>query len=151
ATKTLISEKSIHTNGQAAGATPYVLSAVHGDALRALALRHADFLRSAKHQLEDVAHSVFTRRSHYTHLLAVVGQGPTDVENRLRQFAGGQVDSAILATRVTRKKKPKLAFIFSGQGGQWARMGQQLLQREAIFRHALEEIDAHFHELAGWS
>ena len=133
------------------GDTLYLLSATHRDALRTLAIRHADFLNVTPHRLDDVAFSAFTRRSHYPHLVAVVGQTPTEIADRLRRFADGQVDSATLATTVTRKKRPKLAFVFSGQGGQWARMGLQLMQREPVFREWMEGIDAHFHQAAGWS
>ena len=49
------------------------------------------------------------------------------------------------------KKKGKLGFVFSGQGGQWARMGLQWMQREAVFRQWMEEIDGLFQKVAGWS
>ena len=115
----------------------YLLSAAHRDSLRDLALRHADFLAETHHRFDDVAFSVFARRSHYTHLLAVVGQTKQAVEDKLRKFADGQVDTATLTTKITRKKKTKLAFVFSGQGGQWVRMGQQLMQHQPVFRRAL--------------
>ncbi len=133
------------------GATLYVLSSPNRDTLRTIALRHADFLKSTSIRLEDIAFSAFSRRSHYPHLLAVVGKTRTEVADQLRKFADGQVDSTILSTKITRRKKPKLAFVFSGQGGQWARMGLQLMEREPIFRKTIEEIDSLFHDLAGWS
>ena len=73
-----------------------------------LALRHADFLGATKLRVDDLAYSAFTRRSHYPHLLAVVGGSAKEVADRLRKFADGQVDPTTLATRFTRKKKPKL-------------------------------------------
>ena len=135
----------------AAGATLYVLSSPQKDSLRMLALRHADLLHRTPEHLADAAFSAFTRRSHFANLVAVVGETAQDVESQLRKFADGQVEPTILATAITRKKNPQLAFVFSGQGGQWARMGQQWLQREAVFRHTLEEIDGLFQQLAGWS
>lgn len=134
-----------------AGAMLYVLSAAHRDSLRMLATRHADFLSRTSHQLDDVAYSAFTRRSHYAHLLAVVGQTSKEVEEKLRKFADGQVDPTTLTTTIARKKRPKLAFVFSGQGGQWPRMGLQLMQQEPVFCKWMETIDALFLRLAGWS
>ncbi len=131
--------------------TLYTISCTNRDALRTLALRHADFLVENPHQLEDIAFSAFTRRSHYSHLLAVVGKSARDVENQLRRFADGEADTTTLVTTVTRRKEPKLAFVFSGQGGQWALMGLQLMQHEPVFRHWMEELDASFQRLAGWS
>ncbi len=133
------------------GATLYVLSSSNRESLRTLALRHADFLINTQDRLDDIAFSAFTRRSRYSHLLAVVGQTPQDVEDRLRKFADGQVDSATLTTTIIRKKWPKLAFVFSGQGGQWARMGLQLMEHETIFRKWMETIDLLFQKLARWS
>jgi len=135
----------------AAGATLYVLSSPQRDPLRALALRHADFLGASPHRLDDAAFSAFTRRTRYENLVAVVGETAKEVEDKLRKFADGQVDPTTLATPVTRKKMPKLGFVFSGQGGQWARMGQQWMQREPVFRQWMEAIDAIFQSLAGWS
>jgi acyl transferase domain-containing protein/NADPH:quinone reductase-like Zn-dependent oxidoreductase/surfactin synthase thioesterase subunit len=136
---------------EAAGATLYMLSAAQRDSLRTLALKHADFLQGSRHRLEDLAFSAFTRRSHYPHVLAVVGQSTRDIADRLRKFAEGQVEPQALASVISRKKKPKLGFIFSGQGGQWVGMGRHWMQHEPLFRHAVEEIDACFRDLAGWS
>ena len=137
--------------GDVEGETLYVLTAAHRDALRALALRHADFLSTTRHRLDDLAFSALTHRSYYPHLLAVVAQSPKDVAARLRKFADGLADPATLAAKVARKKNPKLAFVFSGQGGQWVGMGRQWMRREPVFRHALEDVDALFHKLSGWS
>ena len=136
------------------GSTLYVLSAAHRDSLRALALRHADFLEATNCYLSDVAYSAFARRSHYPHLAAVAGASANEVAQKLRKFADGQVNKETLSatiTRVARKKKPKVAFIFSGQGGHWARMGQQLMKIEPIFAQTMITIDALFQKLAGWS
>ncbi|HQX50148.1 MAG TPA: SDR family NAD(P)-dependent oxidoreductase, partial [Planctomycetaceae bacterium] len=149
--------KAVHHSANAAdrtatiGTTLYVLSSPNRDTLRTIAMRHADFLQVTAGRLDDIAFSAFSRRSHYPLLLAVVGETKFEVADQLRKFADGQVDSTILSTKITRRKKPKLAFVFSGQGGQWARMGLQLMEREPIFRESIEEIDSLFHDLASWS
>lgn len=145
-------ERPTATNGAASATTTlYAISAAHYDSLRTLALRHADLLKTPGASLDDVAFSAFTRRSHYKHLLAVVGENAEDIAGRLRRFASGEVDQETLSATVTTRKNPKLAFIFSGQGGQWARMGLQLLRRETVFRESMEEIDDLFRQLADWS
>lgn len=131
--------------------TLYVLSATHRDSLRTLALRHADFLSTTKERLSDIAYSAFTRRSRYPQMLAMVGESSKEVEEKLRRFADGQVEPATLTTTISQKKRPKLAFVFSGQGGQWAGMGRQLMRREAVFHDWMQKIDAEFQKLAGWS
>jgi acyl transferase domain-containing protein/NADPH:quinone reductase-like Zn-dependent oxidoreductase/surfactin synthase thioesterase subunit/NADP-dependent 3-hydroxy acid dehydrogenase YdfG len=145
-------EEPSQTNGKAsAGATLYTLSSIHRDSLRTLALRHADFLSGTEHRLDDIAFSSFTRRSRYPHLLAVVGESAEDVQDKLRKFAGGEVDSETLSAKIKHQPEPKLAFVFSGQGGQWARMGMELMRRESVFRQSMEEIEALFQQLGGWS
>ncbi len=143
--------QAVGTNERVATANLYTLSAANRDALRALALRHADFLAESDHALDDVACSAFARRSHYPHLMAVVGRNAKDIADRLRKFADGEVNPETLATTIAYKKDPKLAFVFSGQGGQWAGMGLKLIERESVFRESMEEIDALFSKLAGWS
>jgi acyl transferase domain-containing protein/surfactin synthase thioesterase subunit/NAD(P)-dependent dehydrogenase (short-subunit alcohol dehydrogenase family) len=131
--------------------TLYMLSAAHRSSLRILALRHSQFLSGTRERLGDLAFSAFSRRSRYAHVLAVAGESPKDVADHLRKFADGQVNPLTLATTIKRKKRPKIGFVFSGQGGQWARMGMELMQGEPVFRHTLEEVDACFQEVAGWS
>ena len=45
----------------------------------------------------------------------------------------------------------KTAFVFSGNGPQWWGMGRELLAECPPFRAAIEDVDAIFHPLAGWS
>jgi acyl transferase domain-containing protein len=42
-------------------------------------------------------------------------------------------------------------FVFSGTGGQWWGMGRELMDREAVFRAAIEEFDERWGALTGWS
>ncbi|HRX82720.1 MAG TPA: acyltransferase domain-containing protein, partial [Pirellulaceae bacterium] len=148
---TLTRDRPGSTTDGAPNATLYALNSAHRDSLRTLALRHADYLSSTQHPLDDIAYSAFTRRSHYQHLMAVVGESAQDVEAKLRKFANGEADSETLTATITHRKNPKLAFVFSGQGGQWARMGLQLIRRESVFRECMEEVDGVFQQLAGWS
>lgn len=45
----------------------------------------------------------------------------------------------------------KLAFVFSGQGSQWAGMGKTLLAEEPVFREAMERCDRAIQREAGFS
>jgi acyl transferase domain-containing protein len=46
---------------------------------------------------------------------------------------------------------PKVAFVFSGQGGQWLGMGMALVNREPVFRESLAAFDDIFMLQAGFS
>ena len=68
----------------------------------------------------------------------------------LDAYASGETRSGMhLAT--ARSDAPKVAFVFCGQGPQWAGMGRQLAQAEPVFRDSLEECDALMHAETGWS
>ncbi|KAI0398130.1 polyketide synthase, partial [Xylariaceae sp. FL0594] len=43
---------------------------------------------------------------------------------------------------VAKKSKPRLGFVFTGQGAQWYAMGRQLIQESPIFRQTLQRCDA---------
>ncbi|MEA0971741.1 Acyltransferase N-terminal domain-containing protein [Candidatus Megaera venefica] len=47
--------------------------------------------------------------------------------------------------------KPKIAYVFSGQGGQWFAMGRHLIANEPIFANSIEAIDILLQDIAGWS
>jgi acyl transferase domain-containing protein/surfactin synthase thioesterase subunit len=144
-------QRPVTQKRQTSAGTLYAISASNRESLRMLAIRHADYLNNTQNSLEDVAYSAFTRRSHYPQLLAVVGENTQEVQARLRAFADGQVDPENLTANIAHSERAQVAFVFSGQGGQWAGMGLQLMQREPVFRDSMEEIDALFMELAGWS
>lgn len=108
-------------------------------ALPELARRYADYLASHPElSLADVCFTANTRRTHFTHRLAVLGHSPVELRERLLAFASGEETSGAFSAEVRRKKPPKIAFLFTGQGSQYAGMGQQLYETEAIFQAALD-------------
>jgi len=48
-------------------------------------------------------------------------------------------------------KKPKVAFVYTGMGPQWWKMGRELMDKEPVFNQAIQEADTYFKEIAGWS
>ena len=53
--------------------------------------------------------------------------------------------------RASADRRPRLAFVCSGQGPQWWAMGRQLLREEPAFRAAIERCDAIVRRLGDWS
>ena len=45
----------------------------------------------------------------------------------------------------------KIAYVFSGQGGQWFAMGRYLIYNHSVFRNSIKEIDLLLNDIAGWS
>jgi len=79
------------------------------------------------------------RRTHHPTRLAVVAQTRDEAADALMAFARGE-EHPRLARGPERaaKRKPKLVFVFSGQGSQSPGMASELARSEPVFREALE-------------
>ena len=77
----------------------------------------------------DVCYTAAVGRSHFTHRLAVTG-------NSLAALKGALESVSVPETSYD---SPSVAWLFSGQGAQYAGMGQGLYQDEAVFREAMDQ------------
>ena len=59
--------------------------------------------------------------------------------------------SESLVVGTANQLKPKICFVFPGQGQQWVDMGRQLYKEEKVFRDSVIECNKMFHEASGWS
>ena len=80
-------------------------------------------------------------RGHFTHRAALIGVGPKDLREGAASLAAGSASPSVLRGSVNRDQTAKIAFLFTGQGSQYAGMGRELFDAEPIFRAALEECD----------
>jgi acyl transferase domain-containing protein/acyl carrier protein len=108
------------------------LSAKNEPALIQQATRYAAALEHA--ELADVAFSAATGRNHFEERLAVIGASAGEVAQKLSAFAQGETSSVIRG----HKREPRIAFLFTGQGSQYAGMGRQLYETEPVFRRAFD-------------
>jgi acyl transferase domain-containing protein/acyl carrier protein len=125
-------------------AGPYLvpLSARDDGALRAMAQRLADRLAADDApSLADVAGTLATGRAHYQRRLALIADSCADLERELRAIAGGQI-SAAAEGNIRTGQQPKIAFLFTGQGAQYAGMGRRLYETEHVFRSVLDQAAA---------
>ena len=128
-----------------------LLSAKDPAALRASAQAYAAWAGDAKVDLADAAAATAVQRNHYTHRMAVLAQSHGELQQNLRAYLAGETKPEICVGPQDRAAPPKIAFVYSGQGSQWAGMARELLPREAVFRRSLEEIDAAMRKFAPWS
>ncbi|GET38067.1 beta-ketoacyl synthase [Microseira wollei NIES-4236] len=118
------------------------LSAKSDEALRDLAASYRDLLVThSEASLGDICFSANTMRSHFNHRLAVVAASTEQLRQQLEAFAAGKETTGLISGQVTSKKTPKIAFLFTGQGSQYAGMGRQIYETQPIFRQTLEQCD----------
>jgi len=116
------------------------LSARNDAALRALAELHADRLAaSPAPSLGDTAFSIGTGRSAMEQRLALIAGTSQQAQQKLRQFAGGELPADCVRGSREPDRRAKIAFLFTGQGAQYVGMGRELQETQPVFRAALQE------------
>ncbi|WPO76677.1 polyketide synthase [Streptomyces sp. KN37] len=145
---------------------PVIVSARCPQALRAAAIGLSEHLVDADPAaFYDVAYTASRRRELHRHRAVVLAGTPREAARRLAELfappagaedgqaapapsgaaevGGGAVGKAVSDGRV--------AFVFSGNGSQWAGMGADLLTADAAFREAVHAVDAVLSPHLGWS
>jgi acyl transferase domain-containing protein len=113
------------------------ISARSEQAMRTLAERYADFLAGDANPA-DVCHTANRGRAHHGHRLAVAGATSAQLRERLLMFLGGKAHGAIRAGKADDSQPPEIAFLFTGQGSQYAGMARDLYVTQPAFREALD-------------
>ncbi|MFG2637686.1 SDR family NAD(P)-dependent oxidoreductase [Streptomyces sp. NPDC048362] len=130
------------------GALPVVVSARTPAALAQASQRMAEHLQFTDDGLYDIAYTLTQRRTRHEHAACVWAEDPSQAAEALLQFAGGeQTDTAAGAVRAA---PGRLAFVFDGNGSQWAGMGTDLLD-EPVFATAIDEVDTCLRPHLSWS
>jgi acyl transferase domain-containing protein len=97
--------------------------------------------------VQNLCYGASVRRTHHPYRSAVVVNSPEDLPSCLQTIATADITTQTKQS----KRKPKVAFVFSGQGPQWWAMGRELLAQEPVFRAVIEECDTLIQKYAQWS
>ena len=129
-----------------------VLSGQSQAALAAQAARLAEHVKRHPEQaLGSIAYGLANTRSAMEHRLAIVATSRAGLLAQLDSAAHGQTPAGVVRRRAGVSGRPKVVFVFSGQGSQWLGMGRMLLAEEPIFREALAACDRAILAEAGFS
>jgi acyl transferase domain-containing protein/surfactin synthase thioesterase subunit len=109
----------------------FTLSARTGAALRASIERHLSLLTRDQAPLPDICFTSTSGRTHFPVRFAAV----VDSKEQLRRALAAEAGNGA-TPRPTGQRR--LAFLFSGQASQYARMGAELYSRQPVFR---QEVD----------
>jgi acyl transferase domain-containing protein/NADPH:quinone reductase-like Zn-dependent oxidoreductase/NADP-dependent 3-hydroxy acid dehydrogenase YdfG/acyl carrier protein len=107
--------------------------------------------------LDKIGAALIRRHSQFGHRAVILARDAADLAEKLTALADGREwpkhdknePPAIVTGRG--KRTGKLAFTCTGQGGQFWNMGRDFLEAQPVFRRFVEEFDALFEPLAGWS
>jgi acyl transferase domain-containing protein/acyl carrier protein len=126
-----------------AGATAWVVSSRSADGLRAQASRLAAHLAERPEAAPaDVAWSLASTRSVFEYRAVLAGTSRDELMAGLAGLAAGeraQVSSSGLVAAASAADVGKVAFVFPGQGSQWAGMGRELAGCCPVFSARLAE------------
>ncbi|MCC3778266.1 type I polyketide synthase, partial [Streptomyces sp. UNOB3_S3] len=131
-------------------AVAWAVSGRTDEALRAQARRLlAHVTARPEPRPADVGLALATARTAFEHRAVVVA---TDREGLLRGLdAIAHEDAAPGTVEGTARAEGAVAFVFPGQGTQWAGMARELLETSAVFRDSVLACDAAFAEFLDWS
>ncbi|WP_244817261.1 type I polyketide synthase [Caballeronia sp. Lep1P3] len=122
---------------------PLVLAARSPAALAALAAGYLARLDRGA-QWSALAASAARRRQWLEHR-AVVAPANADAGREALAALAEASDRALpscIAQAQTAEMDARVAFVYAGNGSQWAGMGKQLYAQDAVFRAAMDEVDA---------
>jgi acyl transferase domain-containing protein len=108
-------------------------------------------LADAPPSLQDLCRSAALRRSHHEFRAGLVARINEEMVRQLDAFLAGERRLGVASGQALVREKPKLAFLFAGNGPQWWAMGRQLLESEPVFRDAVYACDRALQAHAGWS
>ncbi|MEU4469138.1 acyltransferase domain-containing protein [Streptomyces sp. NPDC024017] len=136
--------------GVTGGLVPWVLSAKSAKALRGQAGRLRDFA-AAGPDTDDpaIGWSLVSGRSRFEHRAVVLGRGRDELLSGLTALSEGAESPAVVSGSAG--KLGGVAFVFPGQGSQWAGMGRRLYDTFPVFAQALDACADALAEWVDWS
>lgn len=117
------------------------ISAQSATALAHLARGYSERLEAGA-EPESLCFTANAGRSHFRHRLAVTGRDAPTLLRGLEDFAGQRPSDGYATGASDGAARPRVAFLFSGQGGHRPGMARGLLDTSRAFRRAVERADA---------
>ena len=118
-----------------------VISAKSTSALDDLTDQWINFLETDKATpLHDIAFTASLGRTQLSQRLAVTGRDKDELKQKLQAWRGGRTPKGLTVGQVIGKIKPRIAFMFTGQGAQYAGMGFELYESQPHFAQTVQRV-----------
>jgi acyl transferase domain-containing protein/NAD(P)-dependent dehydrogenase (short-subunit alcohol dehydrogenase family) len=118
----------------------FTWSARSAPALAELALRYADAIEAdPETHLADAAYTANAGRTHLAQRAAVSAESLPELVTRLREFSAAPGGTTVRHGVADPDRPPRVAFLFTGQGAQYAGMARGLYEHQPTFRAALDQ------------
>ena len=118
-----------------------VISARSPESLNGLVDKWVEFLnRDKTSTLENISFTAALGRTHLSHRLAIIGSSKEEISEKLQAWREGRTPKGFATGQVLFKIKPKIGFMFTGQGAQYAEMGRELYEAEPRFAEAIDRV-----------
>jgi acyl transferase domain-containing protein/NADPH:quinone reductase-like Zn-dependent oxidoreductase/SAM-dependent methyltransferase len=119
------------------------LSTQSENSLPELAGRFKDYLnRRPEQRLADICVTTNQGRAQLDHRLAVVASSTGQAAGQLELFQAGDTSQDLVSGSIRTTDRPKIAFLFTGQGSQYLGMARTLYETQPVFRDALDRCSA---------
>ncbi|HIK08368.1 MAG TPA: SDR family NAD(P)-dependent oxidoreductase [Trichormus sp. M33_DOE_039] len=116
------------------------LSAKNETALKQLAQSYiTHFNEHQNMSWADICYSANIGRSQFEYRLSIIADSISTAKEKLSCFIKGETNTNIFTSRVNSQPRPKIAFLFTGQGSQYQKMGWQLYQTAPLFREIIDK------------
>jgi acyl transferase domain-containing protein/acyl carrier protein len=115
------------------------LSARDDNALSVLAGSLKGHLKPER--LSDLCFTANAGRTHFARRLSALCSTAEEARDKLADFLAGGTCHGLMTSRSPDHWRPKIAFLFTGQGSQYAGMGLRLYNTSPVFREALDQCD----------
>jgi acyl transferase domain-containing protein/acyl carrier protein len=101
--------------------------------------------------LGDLCHTANVGRAHLAHRLALTAADSEEMAAKLRDTRSGKPSPGVVRGYCETTDRPKIAFLFTGQGSQYVGMGRRLYETSPTFARALNRCDAVLRDRLGRS
>ncbi|VAW96724.1 Polyketide synthase modules and related proteins [hydrothermal vent metagenome] len=120
-----------------------VLSAKTEAALKAQVTRYRNYLQTHPDlRLDDICYTASVARSHFKYRISIPATDLNQLIEKLQALETDTISSGVYRASVDENKTAKLAFLCTGQGSQYAGMGQHLYNTEVVFRDVLDRCNS---------